>query len=200
MADTNDIIRLAVWYGLPAASQALNVMYFRILDAVDNSIVLEDLEAYVLGVWGSNWAAFGASTASIIAIDADIVDFEGHVLENIGSETMSIPGTVVTDPTSAGDAAYFKADTASPKTRGSKYVPGIAEDNVDAGLLDATILGELVIMLADYVVGFLGESSIAAYQAGVPSRTLLAWKPFTGSGTFTDVIAYQRRRKLGVGS
>lgn len=200
MADTDDIIRVAIEYGLPAASQALNVLYFRLLDSISDSDVMDDLDDWVANVWGADWAAFGASTASIIGFAVDVVDFEGHVLSNIGSNTLSIPGTVVTDPTSAGDAAYMNAGTATPKTRGSKYLPGLAEDNVDAGILDATILGELAIMLVDYLAGFLGSTSLAAYQAGVPSRTLLAWRPFNGSGTFTDIIAYQRRRKLGVGS
>jgi hypothetical protein len=200
MADTNDIIRVAIEYGLPAASQALSVLYFRILDSASDSDVMDDINDWITGVWGLDWQAFGASTASIIGFTADVVDFEGHVLSNIGSDTLALAGTVVTDPTSAGDAAYMKADTDFPKTRGSKYLPGIAEDNVDAGILDATILGELAIMLVDYIAGFLGAYSLAAYQSGVPSRTLLQWCPFSGGGTFTDIIAYQRRRKLGVGS
>jgi len=39
MADANDIIRLAVEYGLPAASQALNVFYLRILGGASDSDV-----------------------------------------------------------------------------------------------------------------------------------------------------------------
>lgn len=200
MASEGDIIRLVIEYGLPAASAALNVLYFRLGGDASDGDVLDDLDDWVTEVWGADWSAFGALTAAIIGMAVDVVDFEGHVLANIGSGTLNIPGTVDTDPTSAGDAAYMKADTAVPKTRGSKYLPGLAEDNVDAGILDATILGELAIMAIDYMAAFVGAFSSVLYQPGVPSRTLLTFNPFTGSGTFTDIIAYQRRRKLGVGS
>jgi hypothetical protein len=200
MADANDIIRLAVEYGLPAASQALNVFYLRILGGASDSDVLDDLEEWVTNEWGANWQDLACSLSSIIGFAADVVDFEGHVLANIGSRTLALAGTVVTDPTSAGDAAYLKADTATPKTRGSKYIPGLAEDNVDVGILDATALGELAVLFADYFLPFVGLFSSVSYEPGVPSRVLLSWHPFTGGGSFTDIIAYQRRRKLGVGS
>lgn len=200
MADANDIIRLAVEYGLPAASQALNVFYLRILGGASDTDVLDDLEEWVTNEWGANWQDLACSLSSIIGFAADIVDFEGHVLANIGSRTLALAGTVVTDPTSAGDAAYMKADTAVPKTRGSKYIPGLAEDNVDVGILDATALGELAVLFADYFLPFVGLFSSVGYEPGVPSRTLLSWNPFTGGGSFTDIIAYQRRRKVGVGS
>lgn len=200
MADPNDIIRLAIEYALPAASQALNVFYLRILGSASDADVLDDLDDWVQNDWGSNWQNLACDLASIIGFAADVVDFEGHVLANIGSRTLSLPGTVVTDPTSAGDAAYMKADTATPKTRGSKYIPGLAEDNVDVGVLDATALGEIAVLFANYFLPFVGAISSTSYEPGVPSRTLLSWHPFTGGGTFTDIIAYQRRRKLGVGS
>lgn len=200
MADFGDIIRLAVEYSLPAASQALNVFYLRILGSASDADVLDDLEDWVTNDWGSNWQNLGCSLASIIGFASDIVDFEGHVLTNIGSRTLALAGTVVTDPTSAGDAAYMKADTATPKTRGSKYIPGLAEDNVDVGILDATALGEIAVLFANYFLPFVGAASSVGYEPGVPSRTLLTWNPFTGAGSFTDIIAYQRRRKLGVGS
>ena len=193
-------MRVVISYGLPAASAALNVLYARLTGATSDENVLDDWSDWLTNVWGVDWSAFGATTASIIGLAVDVVDFEGHVLANIGSETFSIPGTVATDPTSAGDAAYMKADTAIPKTRGSKYVPGLAEDNVDAGVLDVTILGELAILLVDYLTNYTGVASGKVWEMGVPSRTLLAFQPFTGGGTFTDIIAYQRRRKLNVGS
>jgi len=200
MADSGDILRIVIQYGIPAASTMLNVFYARCTDSVSDENVLLDWVEWATDEWGAAWDNMGALLAEINQVSVDVVDFEGHVLANIGSEVLAIPGTVDFDPAAGGVAAYMKADTEIPKTRGSKYIPGLTEDNIDGGFFDVTILGELAVLFVKYLTDWIGAAGGKTYQMGVPSRTLLEFVPFEGGGTFTDVPAYQRRRKPGVGS
>lgn len=201
MADTGDIIRLVVEYSIPGASTVLNVFHWLIVDgSPDTPDIIDDFEDWVENTWGTNWADLASAAASIIGLALDIVDVNGLVLANIGSETLALPGTVGGEIGVAAAGAFLKADTALPKTRGTKYIPGLGEGNLTDGILTVETLGDVALLFLDYVQLLIGSVSGARYEPGVVSRTELEFVPFEGGGYFTDVPAYQRRRKPGVGS
>jgi len=201
MADVGDIIRLVVEYSIPGASTVLNVFHWLIVDGgPDNPDIIDDFEDWVTNVWGPDWTDLAASVASIIGLALDIVDTEGHVLENIGAETLAIAGGVGGEIGVAAASAFMKADTALPKTRGTKYIPGLGEGNLTDGILTVETLGDVALLFLDYISLYIGAVSGARYSPGVVSRTLTEFIEFEGGGYFTDVPAYQRRRKPGVGS
>jgi hypothetical protein len=201
MADVGDIIRLVVEYSIPGASTVLNVFHWLIVDGgPDSPDIIDDFEDWVTNVWGPDWTDLAASVASIIGLALDIVDTEGHVLENIGAETLAIAGGVGGEIGVAAASAFMKADTALPKTRGTKYIPGLGEGNLTDGILTVETLGDVALLFLDYISLYIGAVSGARYSPGVVSRTLTEFIEFEGGGYFTDVPAYQRRRKPGVGS
>jgi hypothetical protein len=201
MADVGDIIRLVVEYSIPGASTVLNVFHWLIVDGnPDSPDVIDDFEDWVTNVWGVDWTDLAQSACSIIGLALDIVDVSGHVLENIGAETLAIAGGVGGEVGVAAASAFMKADTALPKTRGTKYIPGLGEGNLTDGLLTTETLGDVALLFLDYILLYIGAVSSARYVPGVVSRTEEAFVEFEGGGYFTDVPAYQRRRKPGVGS
>jgi hypothetical protein len=166
----------------------------------DSPDVIDDFEDWVTNVWGVDWTDLAQSACSIIGLALDIVDVSGHVLENIGAETLAIAGGVGGEVGVAAASAFMKADTALPKTRGTKYIPGLGEGNLTDGLLTTETLGDVALLFLDYILLYIGAVSSARYVPGVVSRTEEAFVEFEGGGYFTDVPAYQRRRKPGVGS
>jgi hypothetical protein len=197
---TGDIIRLVVEYGIPAASAVLNVFYFEAGGAMSDEDAGDDAADWVTNQWGDAWKNLGGILSEILTWSADTVDTEGHVLHNIGSGLVGLAGLVGSEEEPPAVAAYIKADTEFPKTRGSKYVPGLTEASVDNGYIDGTMLAVMATLLNLYMTAFSGTASLKTWVPGVPSRTLAQFVPFQGTGTITDVPAYQRRRKVNVGS
>lgn len=201
MADFDEIMRVVLTYALPTASEVLNIFLFKLVDNPgSDEDTLDDFVDWTTNVWGPDWADLAASAASIIQVAVDVVNLDGTVARNIGSESLAIPGTVGGEIGVAAAAAYIKADTALPKTRGSKYIPGLGEGNIADGLLTVESLGDLALLIIDFFTVYLGAVSTARYEPGVVSRPTETWVPFEGNGYITDVPAYQRRRKPNVGS
>lgn len=201
MAEEGEILRVAVEYAIPTASQALNVFYFRIASGAGNDEeTLDDMADWVENDWGAGWLDLAVAVAEILTVAVDVVDLAGLVVRNLGSAPIGLIGGVGGEGGVAAASAYIKADTEFPKTRGSKYIPGLGEGNIQDGLLTAESIADLVTLLLLYVNTFAGVTSSTLYEPGVPSRTMEAWVPFSGAGSFTDVPAYQRRRKPNVGS
>jgi len=201
MADFGEIVRLVVGYSLPTASEVLNIFLWQIVDnPSSDEDTFDDMEDWVVNDWGVNWADLASAVAEIITVAVDIVNLDGTVARNIGSSSVSVVGTVGGEAGAAAVSGYLKADTEIPKTRGSKYVPGIGEGVMTDGLLSVESLGDLALLLLDFFSTFVGGISSARYEPGVVSRPSETWVPFNGSGYVTDLPAYQRRRKPNVGS
>jgi hypothetical protein len=136
---------------------------------------------------------------TLVGAELDIINPDGTVLRNLPSITSNLPGLTTSEAEPATLAGYIQGNTNTAKVRGRKYVPGIPEDSLDDGLLDAEILADLAVLLLAYLTDIpLGAGGDLV--AGVLSRVLESFIPFNGSGTTTDVPAIQRRRKPNVGS
>jgi len=201
MASNGEILRVVLDYAVPGASQALNVFNYLIDDGnPPDEDVLADMLFFFSNDWADIWADLAQDTAQIVGLAVDVVDTAGHVVRNIGGETIALSGTVGGEIGVAAAGAYLLGYTQFPKSRGSKYVPGLGEGNLLDGVLTTETLGDLALLLIVYLSGVTGTSAGAAYVPGVVRRVQEEFASFRGGGYVTDVPAYQRRRKPNSGS
>lgn len=200
MADQGEIIRLALNYLHPNTSQAMNVFWFRVDDAsIADAVLLGELADWADTVWGTLWDDRADSNATLTHIDADVINTDGTVARNLGSEAINRPGTVAGDLLPAAVAGLLFADTAIPKAVGKKYIPMLVENVSAEGQWDAATVTYLLGLLALWLSGIDPDGG-SFLTPGVLSRVLEAFVPFVAAGHTTDVPAYQRRRKPNVGS
>lgn len=193
------ILRVAAHFLLPNASDIVNVyhLYTDITSALDDADAVarvtsfvEDLMTNVQGLYSSDmelnevecWQ-WNASLGRWDFVGSSSSAFAGN------------QGTVEWTPPAA--APLVTADTVDSHARGRKYLPPILEGSTSIGKLTSGALTALAGFLADYVsVYAIAEGDLIPGIFQVATET---FKQFTGSGTVTDKIAYQRRRKDGVG-
>lgn len=197
-----EILRMAVYYGAANSSVPQNVFVFELQGAdVPDATVLTSMSLWIEEEWHPDWSDIASNEVTIDAITLDILNPDGTVERNIGSDAFTgLAGDVISDNDSAAVAAYMQADTAIPKTRGRKYVPGIADTRIENGLINAVTLAQMVVLAATYVTERDLVGGTAQLVPGVLSRTLAQFVPFLQAISVTDVPAYQRRRKPNVGS
>lgn len=119
--------------------------------------------------------------------------------DEVGSDTWSWAPTDITKQLPRGNAALLVARTTDPDVNGKKYIPGLAEGSIGDGLINAPVVANLVSFGVEWLTQFVGGVSGATWDPGIwsPTRTNL----FVMSGTLivSNIVAYQRRRKRGVG-
>lgn len=201
MAANGELLRVVIEYLLPGASTALNVFNYLIDDGnPDDEDVLADFADWVENVWGTDWVDLAQDVASIVGVAIDVMELNGHVARNIGAATLAVPGGVGGEIGVAAASGYILANTEFPKSRGSKYIPGLGEGNLLDGVLTVESLGDLVLLLDEYLATVVGVTAGARYRPGVVRRLQEEFAPFILAGSVTNVPAYQRRRKPNSGS
>lgn len=199
--NSGDIVRVTLSYQQANSSLPQNVFFWEAQSfAGDDVDIVADWVNWAENLWGAAWEEFASAEVSIVHVGVDIVDFAGHVLSNIGAETINVPGTVSGDPVTAATSGYLLGYTTFPKTRGSKYVPGAAKDGTADNKFQSILLAALLEMLAVYLFGYEGSVTAVEYVPGVVRRLTETWAQFNNTGYVTDIPAYQRRRKPNVGS
>jgi len=199
MANEGEVIRINVNYTCPGYSDIFNVFWGQLLTDISDVALLAAIDDWVTTDWGAAWVDFASDDMTLFQFDADVINPDGTVARNIGGNVVNIAGSNAADVEPAGVAAYLLAYTSFPKSRGSKYVPGVPDLEVNDGHLSPAILVELAVLL----LRFLSFDSTALAEilvAGVLSRAIEEFREFSGGGLLTDVPAYQRRRKPNVGS
>lgn len=101
------------------------------------------------------------------------------------------------DPLPAGVALCVTLPTAVLKSRGRKFVPGIAETGTTAGLFTSAVMTDAASFAALISEAWLGASNDDPWTFGIVTE-LGTFRPFQ-SASVSNVPAYQRRRKQGVG-
>lgn len=199
MASVGEVIRVATHYVQAGGGDIMNVFHFRIAgSAPSDESVLEDMTIWLDEEWGARWRVRADQNCTLSHFEIDVVNPDGTVARNIGGAILGIAGAVAGGALPAGNAGYLLAYTAIPKARGSKYVPGVSETDSAASGLSVEYIANLALLLAVYLAPIVSGNG-ATYQPGVLSKTLEAFVPFLVSGAIDNLVAYQRRRKLGVG-
>lgn len=196
-----DIIRVVIEYSLPNSSQALNVLYFELQEFLGtNADCVQDFVDFVTDEWHDQWKDAAAALASIIGVTVDKMNLDGTVAENVGSSTLDLDGTLGSEITASAVSGYIMANTAQPKTRGSKYVPGLAESMLTESVWGATAMAKLIALSIIYMLQYTNPNTGNEYNPGVLSRATDTFITFNETSETSDVPAYQRRRKPNVGS
>ena len=200
MADEGDIIRAALRYSSLGASEQLNVFWYEVRGVgIGNPAMLQELATFFTDIWAPTWALIASDASQIVDLSVDIMNPDGTVKVNVGIEPIGVFGDAMQGVTPAANAGYLLAQTALPKSRGSKYIPGISEDAITDGTFSGGAVINLLALAALYLLPV--ETAVGAIlQTGILSRPLAAFVEFIVEASTTDVPAYQRRRKPGVGS
>lgn len=195
-----DLLRVTIEYTAPNASVANNVFHYVVSGSSDSDdAVLDAVENWIDLDWGPRWNAIAANDAELTNFDLSVMFTDGRVQRNVGGRDINLSGGGGTGVAPAGACAFMTADTVKPKQTGRKYVPFIADSNITQGILDVTTMADLTALFLEWFI-VLTSTGGAVLTPGLLSRTLLAFEPFLASGSTTNIVAYQRRRKPNVGS
>lgn len=202
--EPGEILRLVIYHIISGSGLAELVFHY-ILDegGPDDDEILDAFEDWVVNQWGAEWDDTATVDAEIVQFACDVVDVEGLVQRNIGARTVSVQGTVTGEAGPAGAAGFMYAPTTRPKTRGRKFVPGMALSGYTNGFFNGTYLANLLVMLALYLdtVVTAGNARFNPGVRSVPKEELgdPQFLEFGEAGVATDNPAYQRRRRPGTG-
>lgn len=201
MTITNgDVIKMTLEYLYPGAGVAMNVFHYAYLGAdLTDSVAVAALVDWVETEWAPTWVDIASTTATLANAVFEVVNVDGDILVNLGTEILDIDGTVAGEVMPAAVSAYIAANTATPGVRGSKYVPGISETMADNGVFNATALAQIAFLLLDYL-DTVNVSAGNNFFPVVRSTKLAGFPRLLTAGTLNTLPAYQRRRKQGVGS
>lgn len=123
-----------------------------------------------------------------LTTNTDIGQFDWPLLTVGGSAGEVLP---------LGVAALITFPTAQPKVRGRKFFPPFAETNLVDALWNTATVDLLSTVAGAIAGGFLGPISGDPWAFGV-LNSAGTFRPFI-EGLTTNIPAYQRRRKQGVG-
>jgi len=120
-------------------------------------------------------------------------NFEGQILPD-GS------GGSIGDPLPSGVAALVTVSTDVSRVMAKKYWPGFSETGQTAGLWVAGVLTAMANSGLAWAWGYIcTHCTDTSLFPGVWSLKTGGFKLLTGAAEVSDVPAYQRRRKAGVG-
>lgn len=194
-----DIVKMVLEYAYPGAGTALNIFHFFYGgEDVEDADLMDVMEVFFRDEWGDHWAGLAPTNSSIDQVEGLVVDNAGLTIRDIGSRQIDKDGDLASDVNAAAVSGYLQGNTIVPQVRGSKYIPGLAEESIAGGVFTVTALVDLLLLLGDYLIDIeiVPGSSL---RPGVLSSKEGGFLSFESGGGLTDVPAYQRRRKIGVG-
>lgn len=152
----------------------LGVMYANIVGAVSDEVDGSEITVYEYDSIDDDW-------------------------DEVGSGAFSWDPTATSDQLPRGNACLINLKTLDPDVNGKKYIGGWTESNVADGLLSAASLAILIDFAIDWFTGFTGATTGATWTPGVWSPTNTVFKAARDAAVVPAIMAYQRRRKRGVG-
>ncbi len=201
MASAGEIFRTTLFYSIPNSSVA-NTVHYHALEG--GSLVDSTCKTSISGFFTTNWVPTWADLAPEVSVcdygQIDVLNNDGTVNRSLGTFVVDIEGGIsLAEVMPAAVAAFLMAETALPKVRGRKYLPGLAEGTIADGIFNAGAITTLSALLVYYLASFSPGTGLS-FVPGVLSRSLEYFVAFNAAGLVNDVPAYQRRRKPGVGS
>lgn len=132
----------------------------------------------------------------------DIYNLTGNIIEpQIEWPTLTQGGNAAA-PLPIGCAALVLARTGVSRHIGRKFFGTLVEGRATGSFWDSTMIGKLLLALGDYMNVFTGSNGVGltpGVQEILLGGGLGVFRPFIG-GSVQAQVAYQRRRKFGVGS
>lgn len=194
------IIRATLYYTSANASTAQTVHYWDVVNAPqDEEDILTAIAVWVSDNWADEWASMASASSELTKIKVQEMNTDFTVKQNIGEEDIGQVGGAAGGADGAAMSAYIQMGTSLPKQIGRKYIPFPADAEADNGAFTAGTVADMAVLLA-FALGYIDIATVASLRPGILSRTLNQFVPFNGTGSLTDIPAYQRRRKPNVGS
>lgn len=196
------ILRIVASLLFPDNALAQNIFYVVFTDSgASNAVedVLSDLSDYIFAVYDE--MATGIQ-AAINLTDIKVYEYDG-VDEDWDELGVEFPGD---DFTGAGDGmpngvAYLcAAETTNPDVTARKYIGGGVESNSTDNDLTGPLITALTALVEEWIAPFTGAATGGLFGPGVWSPTKTNFFLFNGVGSVNVQVAYQRRRKPGVGA
>lgn len=119
--------------------------------------------------------------------------------DEIGSLPWTWNPSNVGDQLPRGNAGLINLKTYNPDVSGKKYVGGWTETGIEGGVFSAASLAALAAYAIDWYTAFVGGTTGATYGVGVWSVAKTNFFLAVASVVIPAIVAYQRRRKRGVG-
>jgi hypothetical protein len=190
-----DVIRIDDIQNYHGVSEVVNVYHVQ-LEGPGNVADADLLDAMVTFVDGLHSQMDDVQVTQLFYVSIKVVNTTHDHLVGIHNYSGSPHGTVSADPMAPGCAGLVTLATGKLGTRGRKFIAGISESLADYGVLGATALGNL----EDYALYLVGPQypEGVGILPGVLDKVGAFW-PFIEAAVRT-VVAYQRRRKQGVGA
>lgn len=196
----DELIRVVVSYSAPNASIAQTVFLYQLTGANAQEVpLMTDVRDYFIAELLDHWASMASENATAFLIEFDILTLFGLVDRNLGEFDLDVPGDSVSEVAAAAVSAYNQITTERTRSVIKKYWPFIAELLVTDGVLAAGGIAAMALILLDMLDG-IPVTGGGHLEPGIRSTVDNTWYPIVQAGYTTDVVAYQRRRKPGVGS
>lgn len=192
-------LRVSLHFSSPNASDIVNV-YHLFTDSVGDvseTNLLSDLQGWASNMM-TNLSGIYDQAVTLDEIEVWVWNSALSRWDSVGSTTSTWAGTSTTsEALPSAVAPLVTADTVDAHAKGRKYLPPPVEVQVTDGILENTAVNALLNFLTDYASTYVG--TYTELIPGIWQIASQAFKLFTGTGTATNVLAYQRRRKDGVG-
>ena len=197
-----DIAKLDLRWQVGTIGIACNVFQ---LQCFQSSVeVVPDVD--VMTEMGTYMESILTPMAPHIVVSVDVTSLnlykkQGALWNLVGPCPISFTPSNTDDPEPSGVAALMTAYTAVSKVVGKKYLPGLADTRVTAGLwISAVLAAMLQSGLAWIAPWSMISHTGTSWYPGVWSLKKTGFELFASSIATRDVPAYQRRRKAGVGA
>lgn len=197
---SGDLLQVVMEYAFPGAGTALNIFYWVYAGVdKDEGDLLTDLQDWAFSQWGALWTTIASNEATIDKILVNEVSPTGLLIRQIGTAEVDAVGAIPGDVLPAANSAYIQGYTAVPRVFGKKYVPGIEKSQVDNGSFIAGALINIAALATQYLDRYDMPSGGTLFPGVLSSKTG-GFEAFIGTVFLESLVAYQRRRKQGVGS
>lgn len=183
---------------LPQTTVAQNVFHCtKVLGSTaDNDVIVAVAEWMEL-----MYANVDSNMADSVSLGSCVVSQWDSVGEDWDLVGLAAPSESGTDPAQMlphGAAAYVRGVTSNPDVVGAKYLAGYHEDTQDDGVFAAGVTTNLALFGVDWQTTITAANGVQL-KPGVWQRSSNTIFDLTGTITASGIVAYQRRRKQGVG-
>lgn len=195
------ILRVVAEFLMPESVIAQNIFYCLFNDtggSNDDQDVVDDLTDWLDNMY-TNLITFISDDMALQISTVYIRDLVGDDWDELGT---GIPTVTFTDTDTIvphGVAPLVHAFSTDPDVRGSKYLPGFADTDVTESSISGGAVTALLALCADWVLSYVGAATGGDFDPGVWSPTNNAFYKFIDKFVVNGQVAYQRRRKPGVG-